>query len=146
MIKVKPVLNSGTLPIICEAITSVSVGSICARSKLQKGLDSYQDDDLSRLRGRWSNALKRRHEYLDDQIKKIMDKQGRHLFSRRRSEHTDQNVELKPTVLFRTIPNSLEIVITWCYRKVSNLTCKLIIKANQKILFFESGQVVKILS
>ncbi|XP_071804732.1 kinesin-like protein KIF13A isoform X3 [Asterias amurensis] len=77
MIKVKPVLNSGTLPIICEAITSVSVGSICARSKLQKGLDSYQDDDLSRLRGRWSNALKRRHEYLDDQIKKIMDKQGK---------------------------------------------------------------------
>ncbi|XP_038051604.1 kinesin-like protein KIF13B [Patiria miniata] len=77
LIRVKPVLNSGTLPIICEAITSVSVGSICGRSKLQKGLDSYQDDDLSRLRARWSNALKRRHEYLDDQIKRIMDKQGK---------------------------------------------------------------------
>ena len=75
----KPVQNSGTLPIICEAITSVTVGSICARSKLQKGLDSYQDDDLNRLRARWSNALKRRHEYLDDQIKRIMDKQGKFL-------------------------------------------------------------------
>ncbi|XP_022106893.1 kinesin-like protein KIF13A isoform X4 [Acanthaster planci] len=77
LIRVKPVQNSGTLPIICEAITSVTVGSICARSKLQKGLDSYQDDDLNRLRTRWSNALKRRHEYLDDQIKRIMDKQGK---------------------------------------------------------------------
>ena len=38
-------------------------------------------------------------------------------FSRRRSEHTDRNVELKPTVLLRTIPTHLEIVITWCYRK-----------------------------
>ena len=33
------------------------------------------------------------------------------------SEHTDQNVKLKPTVLFRTTPTHLEIVITWCYRK-----------------------------
>ena len=37
--------------------------------------------------------------------------------SRRRSEHTDRNIELQPTVLFRTTPNSLEIVIAWCYRK-----------------------------
>ena len=54
----------------------------------------------------------------------------------RRSEHTDRNVELKPiSMLWSTIrahwlkrwvetkgsfqnhPNSLEIVITWCYRK-----------------------------
>ena len=40
-----------------------------------------------------------------------------HLFSRRRSEHTDQNVKLKPLVLFRTTPTHLEIIITWCYRK-----------------------------
>ena len=38
-------------------------------------------------------------------------------FSRRRSEHTDQNVELKPTVIFRTTPTQLEIIITWCYCK-----------------------------
>ena len=40
-------------------------------------------------------------------------------FSRRRSEHTHRNVELKPTVLFRTTPthNSWEIATTWCYRK-----------------------------
>eukprot|EP00057_Strongylocentrotus_purpuratus_P008261 XP_011662735.1 PREDICTED: kinesin-like protein KIF13A isoform X3 [Strongylocentrotus purpuratus] len=77
LVRVKPVQNSGTLPIICEAITSISVGSICARSKLQKGLDSYQDDDLTRLRERWSDALMRRREYLDEQIHKIMHKPGR---------------------------------------------------------------------
>ena len=34
--------------------------------------------------------------------------------SRRRSEHTDRNVEFKPTVSFQNNPNSFEIVITWC--------------------------------
>ena len=38
-------------------------------------------------------------------------------FFRRRSEHTDWNVVLKPMVLFRTTPTHLDIVITWCYRK-----------------------------
>ena len=38
-------------------------------------------------------------------------------FSRRSSEHTDRNVELKSTILFRTTPTHLEIIITWCYRK-----------------------------
>ncbi len=37
--QVKPVQNSGTLPIICESIQLVSIGCVCARSKLQKGLD-----------------------------------------------------------------------------------------------------------
>ena len=35
----------------------------------------------------------------------------------RRSGHTERNVELKPTVLFRTNSTHFEIVITWCYRK-----------------------------
>ena len=37
-------------------------------------------------------------------------------FSRRRSEHTDRNVELT-NGSFQNHPNSFEIVITWCYRK-----------------------------
>ncbi|XP_071504445.1 kinesin-like protein KIF13A [Diadema antillarum] len=77
VVRVKPVQNSGTLPIICEAITSISVGSVCARSKLQKGLDSYQEGDLTKLRERWSDALMKRREYLDEQIHKIMHKPGR---------------------------------------------------------------------
>ena len=40
------------------------------------------------------------------------------IFSRKWSEQTEWNVELmKPTVLFRTTPTHLEIIITWCYRK-----------------------------
>lgn len=40
---VKPVQHSGTLPLMVEAILSVSIGGVTARStKLQRGLDSYQ--------------------------------------------------------------------------------------------------------
>lgn len=40
---VKPVQNSGTLPLLVEAVLSVSIGCVTARStKLQRPLDSYQ--------------------------------------------------------------------------------------------------------
>ncbi|CAH1248124.1 KIF13A [Branchiostoma lanceolatum] len=74
-VKVKPVHNSGTLPIICESITSIAVGCVAARSKLQKGLDSYQEDDLNLLRERWSEALMRRRDYLDKQIQQMINKE-----------------------------------------------------------------------
>lgn len=42
-VAVKPVQHSGTLPLMVEAILSVSIGCVTARStKLQRGLDSYQ--------------------------------------------------------------------------------------------------------
>lgn len=42
-VTVKPVQHSGTLPLMVEAILSVSIGGVTARStKLQRGLDSYQ--------------------------------------------------------------------------------------------------------
>ena len=52
------------LPIICESIQTISVGGPCVRSELQKPLDSYQEDDLNRLRQRWSDALAKRKEVL----------------------------------------------------------------------------------
>ncbi|XP_059481863.1 kinesin-like protein KIF13A isoform X5 [Neocloeon triangulifer] len=76
-VSVKPVQNSGTLPIICEAITSIAVGSVCVRSRLQKPLDSYQEEDLSVLREKWSDALMRRRQYLDRQIQRIVNKEGK---------------------------------------------------------------------
>jgi kinesin family protein 13 len=76
-VKVKPSKNSGTLPLICESISSISVGCICSRNKMtQKGLDSYQEEDLTLLRDRWSEALARRKEYLKEQIQKLINKQG----------------------------------------------------------------------
>uniref|UniRef100_A0AAQ6A8N8 Kinesin family member 13A n=1 Tax=Amphiprion ocellaris TaxID=80972 RepID=A0AAQ6A8N8_AMPOC len=83
---VKPVQNSGTLPLLVEAVLSVSIGCVSARcTKLQRPLDSYQvcrthmrshaaRTDLNCVRERWSDALIKRREYLDEQIKKIINK------------------------------------------------------------------------
>ncbi|KAB0354785.1 hypothetical protein FD755_022244, partial [Muntiacus reevesi] len=87
-VTVKPVQHSGTLPLMVEAVLSISIGCITARStKLQRGLDSYQRDDedgddmdsyqeedLNCVRERWSDALIKRREYLDEQIKKVSNK------------------------------------------------------------------------
>ncbi|XP_076999553.1 kinesin-like protein KIF13A isoform X2 [Tamandua tetradactyla] len=74
-VTVKPVQHSGTLPLMVEAILSVSIGCVTARStKLQRGLDSYQEEDLNCIRERWSDALIKRREYLDEQIKKVNNK------------------------------------------------------------------------
>ena len=61
------------LPIICESIVSIAVGGgPVVRSELQKPLDSYQEDDLNNLKEKWSDALAKRKEYLDRQIKNIL--------------------------------------------------------------------------
>lgn len=73
-VRVKPVQNSGTLPIICQSILSVAVGSVTVRSRLQKPMDSYQEEDLTVLREKWSEALGRRRQYLDQQIQKLINK------------------------------------------------------------------------
>lgn len=62
VVSVSPAQNSGTLPIICESVVSLAVGCPCVRSKLQKPLDSYQEDDLNELRSKWKEALGRRKE------------------------------------------------------------------------------------
>ena len=65
LVSVRPVANSGTLPIICESVMSISVGSPCVRSKLQKPLDSYHEEDLNQLRKKWTEALGRRREVVN---------------------------------------------------------------------------------
>ncbi|KAL1258576.1 hypothetical protein QQF64_009153, partial [Cirrhinus molitorella] len=85
-VSVRPVQHSGTLPLLVEAVPSVSIGCVSARSvKLQRPLDSYQkeedadmdsyqEEDLNCVRERWSDALIKRREYLEEQIKKIINK------------------------------------------------------------------------
>uniref|UniRef100_A0A8C1KS29 Kinesin family member 13A n=1 Tax=Cyprinus carpio TaxID=7962 RepID=A0A8C1KS29_CYPCA len=74
-VSVLPVQHSGTLPLLVEAMLSVSIGCVSARStKLQRPLDSYQEEDLNCVRERWSEALIKRREYLEEQIKKIINK------------------------------------------------------------------------
>ncbi|XP_045488528.1 kinesin-like protein KIF13A isoform X8 [Pieris rapae] len=71
-VRVRPAANSGTLPIICQHIVSVEVGSVTVRSRLQKPLDSYQEEDLATLRERWSEALARRRQHLHAQLQKLV--------------------------------------------------------------------------
>ena len=71
---VEPLPNSGTFPLICESVQSIGVGSPCVRNKLQRPLDSYQEDDLSVLRERWSELLDKRREYLNAQIQQYINK------------------------------------------------------------------------
>lgn len=76
-VRVRPVQNSGTLPISCQNIVSVAIGSVTFRSKLQRPLDSYQEEDLTVLREKWSEALGRRRQYLDQQIQKLINKENK---------------------------------------------------------------------
>ncbi|XP_068626995.1 kinesin-like protein KIF13A [Battus philenor] len=71
-VRVRPAQNSGTLPIICQHIVSVELGSVTVRSRLQKPLDSYQEEDLAVLRERWSEALARRRQHLHAQLQKLV--------------------------------------------------------------------------
>ena len=93
--RISTVANSGTLPIICDSIVSIAVGSPCIRNKLQKPLDSYQEDDLAVLRDRWSSALHRRSQYLNGQIQKFINKSEKtEIESEREQRLVDQWVRL----------------------------------------------------
>uniref|UniRef100_A0A8C4W193 Kinesin family member 13B n=1 Tax=Gopherus evgoodei TaxID=1825980 RepID=A0A8C4W193_9SAUR len=77
--EVKSVQESGTLPLMEEALLSVGVGCVQIRhvkspkvhETHQDDMDSYQDRDLERLRRKWLNALTKRQEYLDHQLQKL---------------------------------------------------------------------------
>ena len=73
-VTIRPVAGTGTSPLKCDHISSVSVGSIYLRNRYDEPLDSYQTNDLERLRVKWSDALMNRREYLDTEVRKMMDK------------------------------------------------------------------------
>ncbi|XP_018897649.2 kinesin-like protein KIF13A isoform X1 [Bemisia tabaci] len=77
LVTVKPVAHSGTLPLIVHSIVNIAVGSVTVRSRLQKPLDSYQEEDLAILREKWSDALMRRKQYLDQHIQRLINKQDK---------------------------------------------------------------------
>ncbi|KAL4629764.1 kinesin-like protein KIF13A isoform X4 [Arapaima gigas] len=94
-VTVKPVQQSGTLPLLVEAMLSVSIGCVSVRStKLQRPLDSYQEEDLNCVRERWSEALIKRREYLDDQIKRIINKHGEYSMELKTEEDVEREARL----------------------------------------------------
>ncbi|XP_028908623.1 kinesin-like protein KIF13B [Ornithorhynchus anatinus] len=84
-VEVKSVQESGTLPLMEEAILGVGIGCVQIKPvrtlRAQEGfqeeredMDSYQDRDLERLRRKWLNTLTKRQEYLDQQLQKLVSK------------------------------------------------------------------------
>ncbi|KAG5875309.1 hypothetical protein JTB14_022220 [Gonioctena quinquepunctata] len=88
-VRVKPVQNSGTLPIICQQIIKIEVGGVMVRSRLQKALDSYQEEDLTVLREKWSDALQKRRQYLNQQIQNLSQK----------NDKTEQELEREKSLM-----------------------------------------------
>lgn len=88
-VRVKPVQNSGTLPIICQQIIKIEVGGVMVRSRLQKALDSYQEEDLTVLREKWNDALQKRRQYLNQQLQNLSEK----------ADKTDQDVEREKSLI-----------------------------------------------
>ncbi|KAM4713436.1 kinesin-like protein KIF13B isoform 2-T2 [Anableps anableps] len=83
-VEVRPVPDSGTMPLITASILSVSVGDVKVRQvpvseknpHLDEGedMDSYQEVDVERMREQWLLTLTERQEYLDQQLQKIVTK------------------------------------------------------------------------
>uniref|UniRef100_A0A1I8AYI4 Kinesin motor domain-containing protein n=1 Tax=Meloidogyne hapla TaxID=6305 RepID=A0A1I8AYI4_MELHA len=75
--------NGGSLPLHLEDISSISVGSIILiegnedekdEKNSKKLLDSYQENDLIRLRQNWNNLLLKREKYLQKEFCGLNDK------------------------------------------------------------------------
>ncbi|RMX45203.1 hypothetical protein pdam_00021088 [Pocillopora damicornis] len=77
VVRVQPVPRAGSLPVVCDIISAVYIGSVSMRTKNQQPLDSYQEKDLAILREKWSTSLMKRREYLDEQIHSLIDKQDK---------------------------------------------------------------------
>ena len=120
-IRVRPVRDSGTLPLVCETVTCVEIGSVSVRSKLQKQLDSYQEEDLLLLRDKWSDAVARRRQHLDQQLQRLMQKSDKSESDVEREQSlVNQWVSLteeRNTVLIPVsgsgIPGNISIIITF---------------------------------
>ena len=69
-------MTDGGSPLQCDHISSVAIGSIHLRTRYEEPLDSWQEQDLDRLRNKWSDALMNRREYFDSEIRKVVSKKG----------------------------------------------------------------------
>ena len=77
VVKLRPVHNSGQLPLVLEEVVAVEVGGIVSRNKLQRPFESYQEEDLTRLREVWGETVEGMKERLDDQIHDLAKKGGK---------------------------------------------------------------------
>ncbi|GMT33536.1 hypothetical protein PFISCL1PPCAC_24833, partial [Pristionchus fissidentatus] len=68
-VAVAPLSIGGSLPLVVDSISTVAVGCINVRTAgTQRPLDSYQEEDLDRIRCEWTAALEQRQKHLEEQI------------------------------------------------------------------------------
>ncbi|CAI5454199.1 unnamed protein product [Caenorhabditis angaria] len=73
------------LPLSIDSISSVSIGGILSvknggntgSGEKQRSIDSYQEEDLDKIRKQWSHALKTRQFYLQHQLDTLSSKSGK---------------------------------------------------------------------
>lgn len=66
------------LPIGIDTITSVSIGCVClCEAGDHRSFDSYQEEDLERIRAQWTLALKSRQKYLEQQLDSLCSKSNK---------------------------------------------------------------------
>uniref|UniRef100_A0A665WGX5 Kinesin family member 13Bb n=1 Tax=Echeneis naucrates TaxID=173247 RepID=A0A665WGX5_ECHNA len=74
-VEVRPVPDSGTMPLITASILSVSIGDVkVQQTHLSRSSGSHWEVDLERMREQWLVTLTQRQEYLDQQLQKIISK------------------------------------------------------------------------
>uniref|UniRef100_A0A1I7XXJ6 Kinesin motor domain-containing protein n=1 Tax=Steinernema glaseri TaxID=37863 RepID=A0A1I7XXJ6_9BILA len=85
-VNIQDLNDHGILPLNFGAIPSVSIGSIMAVDcedddyddyEDEISLDSYQEEDLERIRTQWNDILEARQHYLEKQINKLSAKGNR---------------------------------------------------------------------
>ncbi|CAF1236539.1 unnamed protein product [Adineta ricciae] len=68
--RLRVIPQSGTMPLVLHAIRSVEIGSISTRKiNAPRQLDSYQDEELQRLRREWLGLIEKRKLYLESEMK-----------------------------------------------------------------------------
>eukprot|EP00116_Pleurobrachia_bachei_P001294 sb/3461556/ len=73
LVRVLPVGAGGS--IACKSISGISIGNITTSSRHQAALDSYQNEDLLKLRCAWSEALETVQNRIGDQLHKLTEKE-----------------------------------------------------------------------
>ena len=74
-ISVQTVQSSGSIEL--GSIQQVEIGSVIVRSKQDVPLDSYQEQDFNIMKEKWGHTLQLRKEYLDNEMKLVMDKEDK---------------------------------------------------------------------
>ncbi|KAJ1351488.1 hypothetical protein KIN20_007501 [Parelaphostrongylus tenuis] len=69
--------QSACLPLGIDAITSVSIGCVHVCASSDQALDSYQEEDLERIRAQWTLALRSRQKYLEQQLDSLSTKSNK---------------------------------------------------------------------